>query len=272
MRWYQFRLRTAFVLFAIAAFVLAWFGTQLHGSRRQHAIVSHIVDLGGCVTYDDGSVQSEFGCVRFSEPSSPEWLRTVVGDEFFVNPAEVLLDRCDVTDNDLVMVAQLQGIERLSVRATPISDNGLSHLASLQSLRGLDLSDMTRITDSGLSCLESLTQLEVLVLCDSNIGDGALDHLQSLKRLKLLDLRGTAVTDLGMRRIETHQELETLYLSGCRITSAGLLYLRDLPHLRGLDLSGTRVCDAGLETLSHVRSIEELNLTNTSVRARSKIT
>ena len=79
---------------------------------------------------------------------------------------EFWLTSCDdITDDGLVHVAQLPGLNALSVAGTPITDAGLAHLHRLNTLTSLDVRG-TRVTRAGITSLEkAIPGITIYHLC-----------------------------------------------------------------------------------------------------------
>lgn len=118
------------------------------------------------------------------------------------------LMREDAKDEHLSPVAKLQGVYRVHVGGTSITDAGLTHLKGLDSIERLHL-DRTKITDAGL------------------------DVVGGLKTLKYLNLYGTAITDAGLSKLTGLTNLEKLYVWQTQVTDAGAKQLQaKLPNVR----------------------------------------
>src|SRR5258707_15341195 len=76
--WFQFRLRTLFVLVAMAAIPCGCLKWKIVRKARERAAVVEIESLGGHVWRD-------WQARRRDEPPVPEWLRRLFGDAFFSN-------------------------------------------------------------------------------------------------------------------------------------------------------------------------------------------
>lgn len=92
----------------------------------------------------------------------------------------------------------------------PISDEGMSGIARLTSLKQLGLS-RTAVTDKGISHLANLTSLEYISLNKLDITDEALFTLQKLPALKRIELHGTKVTQDGIAALKA-------VLPGCEVS------------------------------------------------------
>jgi hypothetical protein len=141
-----------------------------------------------------------------------------------------MLESLDLSDNDDISGEQLRwsgstSLRWLSLNGCPISDAGVSHLASMECLNRLDLS-ATGITDAGL------------------------EHLGQLSELTWLDLSRTSVTDRGMHALAKLSALEWLGLGDTEVTPAGLRLLVELANLRVVDLRGLRAWSSGNQPYS----------------------
>jgi Leucine-rich repeat (LRR) protein len=131
-----------------------------------------------------------------------------------------------VTFNDTGM-ASLKGktsLERLYVRGTSITDEGIQVLADLTNLVELDLSDVS-MTDKGLASLAGLTKLRRLNLQSADVTDAGLDVLKNMPALEELSLYRTKVTNAGLAKLSGLKNLRTVDLRYSRVTSSGV---RDL--------------------------------------------
>jgi hypothetical protein len=114
-------------------------------ARSQHAAVEAIEASGGSVMYD-------FELRDMAEPPGPRWLRSLIGDDYFMRVEFVLFWDPETTDEHLRLLRSLHRVRRL-------------HL------------DSTRITDAGLSQLKHLSDLEFLTLTGTDISSEAKREL-----------------------------------------------------------------------------------------------
>lgn len=163
----QFGLST----FLIAVTVLGvWLGWVFNHARSQARHVAAIRNLGGHVFYDyQCDEETMFPDVNRRSPW-PEWLFNLLGPDVFHNVVEVhFTDHAEmgrvrkaypdlvglphvrtvmafaVVDDELRLLSELPEVETLLLYYSPITDDGLAHLRSMQSLRmvGLDETDTT---------------------------------------------------------------------------------------------------------------------------------
>ncbi|MCK6448328.1 MAG: hypothetical protein L6Q99_18220 [Planctomycetes bacterium] len=86
----------------------------------------------------------------------------------------------EITDVGMADVARMQQLERLSLRATSIGDEGLRALVRLENLRHLDLAECAAVTDRGLEILARKSNWEALfVRSCPNVTEAAIERLQA---------------------------------------------------------------------------------------------
>jgi hypothetical protein len=129
--------------------------------------VSQIFAHGGHINYDfqfdaAGNFRRDaFGnYLHGLEPPGPKWLRELVGDDYFQTPVKVSLEIDEgvgFEDRELEMLAPalkaLPALRSLSLRGSPITDEGLDHLRELTQLREIDC-QWTKVTDGGIESLQ----------------------------------------------------------------------------------------------------------------------
>jgi hypothetical protein len=223
LRWYQYSLRSLFVLMIVVAIAGSWFAVKKQQKERERAAVKAIKAAGGVVLYDY-EWDFAWGFIPNEEPPGPAWLRAWLGDDFFAH----------------VVFVGLPG--------EAVTDAGLEHLKGLTQLKRLYLED-TRVTDAGLKHLRGLTQLEVLELRSAKVTDAGLEHLKRLTELKDLSLDNTRVTDAGLEHLKGMTQLAGLSLVGTQVTNSGLEHLKVLTKLEYLNLEETKVTHEGVKKL-----------------------
>ncbi len=236
-------------------------------------------------------LESKKQLVACGQPAGPDWLRKIVGDEFFtevisVDPEWENIGEAgswpkdsELKDDDVAYLERLTSLEHLGVANAHLALDGLARLAPLAHLRELDL---TRTKIASLAPLASLQALESLSLKECEVKGEELLRLQTLPKLRHLDLGWTELADLsrlahlkGLERLELNgcpfrpeelhhlwglPRLRTLGLFATHLADDGLRHLRGLGQLRKLDLSRTEITDKGLPHLQPLKNLEELNL------------
>jgi Leucine Rich repeat len=193
-RWFQFSLRTLMIFTVVCAVSAGWLGKRIEQKRNERVAVEAIVRLGGRVAYDYERDSAK--------PHGPEWLRGLLGEDFFTRIVGVDLCGCaTLTDAGLVNVKGMTELQTLNLFFTTTGDAGVENVRGLSLLQSLDLSE-TQVTDAGLERLEGLTRLEELRLGKTNITDARLVHLKGLGQLRTLYLWDTRVTDAGIKDLQ----------------------------------------------------------------------
>jgi internalin A len=271
LRWYQWRLRSLFLLILLAAIGMSWLTVTIQNQRKQRAAADEIMKAGGWAT------------------SEQTWLGKLLRDDSLVSVTEVHLFGNPSVNDSLVHLEAFKQLKTLTVGWTKptastvmflmetgqmknvganrqITDAGLVHLRGLSQLQTLDLT-YTGVTDAGLASLAGLRQLEELDLSGTEITDAGLVHLKGLAHLQNLNLwAATKVTDAGLVHLKDLPKLQTLNVSCTRVTDAGMVHIEEMGQLRELDLSGIqKITDAALPHLKGLSRLQNLNLMGTNV-------
>ena len=163
---------------------------------------------------------------------------------------ELDLRGAELTDEQLLELANLAHLRILGLRGSDITDEGLFHLHGLTELAHLDLR-ATKITGAGLFHLPP--NLEALHLTDTPVTGDELFSLPSLPRLKTLKLNRLDFGDAHVGALTRYPGLDHLELDGTSITDQGLLQmLALLPNLTRIELRRTAVT---AEMLAGVREM-----------------
>ena len=150
----------------------------------------------------------------------------------------------DASDADLRLFAPLDGLERLSICGTKVTDAGVTALAKTRTLRYLWFGYVLpifeahdpgnpHVTDEGLKSIGQLTEIETLGLCGLQLTGSGMADLDGLKHLRFLCLARSGVGDDGTRSIGGHTALRRLYLNG-GVTRQGLAELARFNVARGV--------------------------------------
>jgi len=250
-RWFQYSLRTIFLLLTVSAVLLAWLRIRINRAEQQERAVKDVEKAHGLIRFDYELDKS--GRERKSpQPPAPEWLRKAVGEEYFRRVVAV----------DFAVGAGLRSGKQISA-----TDEDLRYLASLTDIKTLELGDNTDITDAGLVHLSGLRRLQTLYLYGTSISGAGLAHLTDLPQLESLHLGSTPLEDEGLKHIGKMWRLRWLVLEKTRITDDGLACLASLEDLRVLRLGNTDITDVGLRHLEGLTRLEQLSLNGTSISA-----
>ena len=108
-RWFQFSLRTLMLFMVVCAVASAWVGPKLEQTRREDEVFSKIVSWGGYALYHDSKY--------------PHWMWPHVR-----RVAWVFLGGTQVTNADLMQLAELTELERVYLAGTQVTDEGVEKL------------------------------------------------------------------------------------------------------------------------------------------------
>lgn len=98
--------------------------------------------------------------------------------------------------------ADLNGVTRLVLANTKVTDQGLIQVASLPNLTSLALALCPEISDAGLKPLLQCKKLTTLSLVSTNITDAGLKDLAKMPTLQTLGLSNTSVTEDGIAELK----------------------------------------------------------------------
>jgi Leucine-rich repeat (LRR) protein len=176
----------------------------------------------------------------------------------------------DLSDAEMQLVVQINGIENLAICNTNVTDKGLSELRKCLGLKRLDISN-TKVSDNGLSVLQDCKLIQNIDLSDTSITDRGLWALCKCKSIQVLRLRGTTVTDAGLWALVGCDSLRSLDLSDTRVSVAGLELIARLPNLEELIVSGAVFEDAKPNVLASCKRLRRLAIVGCSSSAGSRI-
>ncbi len=180
------------------------------------------------------------------------------------NEAGLVTELSVASDDDFTATAaHLPGLKNIQVArfgGPGMTDAALTEIASLTTLRRLDLTDASAVGDETLKVAGQLPSLEVLILRRSGFTDAGLQHINGLKKLRAIDLRNTNTTDAGVEMLKGLTSLVDVQLEKSKVTDAGIPHLRNLP-LRSLNLNyNTAITDASMEVIGQIATLEQLQL------------
>jgi internalin A len=125
----------------------------------------------------------------------------------------------------------------------PFTDKGLSALAGLEGLVGVNLFWHTpAFTPAGLSAFADVPNLAFLGCDGKRCNDEAMRHIALIPRLRMLMAQGTIATDDGFEALSRSRSIEYIWGRECpNLTGRGFVTLAAMPSLRGLAVSCARV-------------------------------
>ncbi len=242
LHWFQFSLRTLLVVTVVLGLACGWLANNAERKRRERDAVAAIQKVGGSAFYDYQHNVEYQDVPPSATPPGPEWLRRLLGDNFFCKVDSAYLVRSSVSDADIENLATLADLKVLMLEGANVGDTQLERLKGLTQLKGLNLQG-------------------------TKVGDAAMKYIGGMNHLKSLDLLGTNVTDAGLAQLDGLTKLEYLELSCTKVTNAGLVHLAGMTQLHNLGLTATTVSDAGLINVQRLRQLQELGLGRTKATA-----
>src|SRR5262245_1296381 len=138
-------------------------------------------------------------------PLTTDGLRSVV--EAAPSLQTLVVDDCRLTAADLDVIAQLTQIEKLSLRATQITDDAVKALSALQRLDELNLAD-NELSDRAVSYFAD-RRMRSLIALDTHIRGDGVDRLIGLQTLHI---GGEGVSDYTLKVAARCRDLRVLYL------------------------------------------------------------
>ena len=226
---FRFSLASFFIALTVVGILL---GLKVNRVAKQKAAVDLILRSGGRVAY-----HYEFDATGARLPEAeipgPEWIRHLIGDDYFTTPAKVVIHRTkDLTDQDLETLKPLRELVLLQLTGGQITDRGLAHLRDLTDLQDVRIEDQS-ITGAGLVNLQNLPELTTLSLAENPISDSGARIIGGIGYLTGLNLADTHVTDDGLQYLGNMTSLEQLAIVGCPVTEEGVRQLHAaLPNCR----------------------------------------
>ena len=220
----RFSLGTLLLLLTVAAVWMAYVSNRAHNLR---SVRDQLLASGASLGYDyeyDGLSPSDN-----PEPAGPPWLRSLLGEEYFVEIVNVSFQSNEsATSADLEPIRQLKSVRRIDIDYTSIDD--ISAIADQSQLLWLDLEE-SGIDSADLVHLEKLDNLTRLVLTRNSIDDTNLELVADMTGLVDLRLNETEVTDACLTHFEGLVNLRELDLELTNVTAEGVGQLQQkLPN------------------------------------------
>jgi len=261
-------------------------GLYFRVNQVANADLRHLSKLTSLEELELGAVKNDAGLVHLAKLKSLNYLALFGSDAGMTHLKDIPNLRIlniglpgPITDEGLANLTGCKQLERISLHWNEnITDKGASYLATMPSLKMIDLSH-AHITDAGLAHLAKIKSLELLN--GIAVTDTTLVHLAELKKLRNLNFTGSdaglaqlvklnlplleelslgskLITDAGMCHLAKLTNLKKLSLSGCPITNKGLAKLATLKSLRSLYLYETKITIGGLSLLNDLRNLRYL--------------
>ena len=194
MRAPRFQMSLRFLLVGVTVIGVG-LGIVAERARRQRELQRRLAEVGAAVLFDyqrlGASADSDFN--PRAEPPAPEWLRRLLGEEFFRTVIYVNMIGQEVGDERRAGLRLGESIEYLILDSSSIGDAAMADVAQCHRLAVLSLDD-TQITDAGLEQLAGLRRLQYLSVSHTAITDKGLYRAIELPSLRELHVMETAVT------------------------------------------------------------------------------
>lgn len=186
-----------------------WLGWVAHCARVRRDAIATIYLAGGGVGYDWQWARYDPNPNAWER--AMRWLVDLVGAETLGHPNFVELGDVGpdgpATDSSvgspsvigslLPDLRRLTRVEILLLQRSDVTNDDLEEIADLTRITDLDLAG-TRITDAGLAHVKGMTGLRSLNLNGTAVTDAGLTQLEGLNGLRWLGLRRTGVTEEGV--------------------------------------------------------------------------
>lgn len=164
-----------------------WLGMLASGARRQRLATEQLAKLKATVDYDH----------RIEELYAPDWLRRMVGDDFFLDIVEVRLHDFQVgrkgvaitpaqLDAAVAAMKRLPRLRSVMFGHTRVNDDDLRRLAPLSTrIESLYFNEAwSNLTGAGIQHFAGWPRLHSLSLHLGSPDKAALKHLRALPALK----------------------------------------------------------------------------------------
>ena len=218
----QFTIRTLLLGVLGLCVWLAGKGRSMHFEREGRASVTSIA---GDVLYDY-QVEKDGTLKETAQLSVPEWMRQLLGEEFFSYTAVVFVE--EIEDKHLASIGRLPKLKGLFVSRSVISSEGICSLANASCLRAIHL-DRCKTNEATIAAL------------------AMVPHLENFS------MKHCTITDNAVETICRNKGLRTLGLVGCDIDDKCIESLASLPALDELDVSETLISDGGIARFCGMR-------------------
>ena len=232
--WFRYSLRTAGVVLTLFCLWLGWLANR---AREQPLATERLRSIGAHVKYDR----------RPEQVPVPTWIRNRLGDDYFVNVVEAVLNdyvvnrKCNsLTPEqfDLAVSAmqRLPRLNKISFNYTGIRDEDLQRFAPLGSqieVLYFNESFPGRLRGDSIRHLSQWHRLRELSIDCFALDSAFLTHVQKIPALKILRWSHEVDKD-GLAAIAKCQHLEQLSFFLCRIDGSSLLVLRSAKRLKRL--------------------------------------
>jgi hypothetical protein len=140
------------------------------------------------------------------------------------------LDRSDVTDKGIAYIKNMPRLNAVDIyECGVLKGDTINALSTCPNIQFINMGDCSTFKATNYAALSKLPKLEDFQAMNSRINDESLKYLSHTKSLRKLDLRGNkSVTDEGLRSLMSLKMLDRLSLEGTSVTAAGVKSLAPL--------------------------------------------
>ena len=182
----------------------------------------------------------------------------------------IKLNRLAITDEGLEELGQLPKLEILNLSGCDnVTGDCFVAFAHPESMKDLNLENVSKLSDEGLKEISRFTNLEHLRMSNNDQIKGAgFECLATLKKLKTLGCPKTAITDDHLALLDGIKTLKTIWLHDCRsISGRGLDHLSQSINCQKMSLNQCRNIDSpDFEVIAKFKNLKRLYLARTRIR------
>lgn len=208
----------------------------------------------------------QLGKIEELEPGVFEALNLTDDDtlKFFQNRKNVkvlVLADTVVTGKGFKYLVHLP-IRELSLENTLITDDTVSTLSKIKSLKSVSFSD-TSLTGVNLDKFENLVHIDMR---KSKLNDSGAESISRIKRLHHLRISGEHLSRAGMESLAKTRRLKQLEVEGNFLSSSDLEPIKDMPYLENLTFRDRTLSKEDI-LLAQSKNIENFNCWNTKLKS-----
>ena len=197
------------------------------------------------------------------ERINPNSLSYIV--DYLQNASDIIIFSQDLTLDDLDKLRRLPSLSKLELENCKITHEGAEIIASIKSLRELNLSG-NFIGYKGIRALAQKPNLITLNLGRNNLSDDEMVPISKSESLYEVNLSGNNIGNRGAYILSKSMSIASLNLSDNNISDEGCLPLSNNEHLIEVDLSKNSIGDEGAINLAKNEHLYKINLSSNFVK------
>jgi hypothetical protein len=165
--------------FSLIAVALYWLRKRLDAAVIQAEAVRKLEAVGASINYRH---EWDYSRNRFSgnPPPGGTFLRSILGDHFFLIPDTIILDSFSGESSALAPLGKLSTVTALGLTESAIGDDVLPIVARISALEELSLYG-TEITDEGLLTLAVLPNLRNLTVTNTRVTSKEVARFRTIR-------------------------------------------------------------------------------------------